>query len=149
MVALADIGGGTSDFGAFMTGLPNRDVLGEIKGSSYILRQAGDHLDMLLTRHIEDKAGIDPHAPAGKGAARRLRSRQRTNKETFAEGMLNVQLGDDVQTVTVEDFLADPRVQTFVQKLRKTFHGDWQQQLNAPGNTRSPTTVAARRSRSP
>ncbi|MFZ1106449.1 MAG: hypothetical protein WAN86_26900, partial [Hyphomicrobiaceae bacterium] len=124
VVAVADIGGGTSDFGAFMTGLPNRDVLGEIKGSSHILRQAGDHLDMLLTRHIEDKAGIDPHAPAGKGAARRLRSRQRTNKETlFAEGMLNVQVGDDVQTVTVEDFLADAKVQAFVQRLRETFHG--------------------------
>jgi molecular chaperone DnaK (HSP70) len=124
VVAVADIGGGTSDFGAFMTGLSNRDVLGEIKGSSYILREAGDHLDMLLTRHIMDKAGIDPHAPAGRGAARRLRSRQRANKEAlFRDGVLRVQLGDDVQTVTVAAFLADPRVQSFVDKLRKAFHG--------------------------
>src|SRR5215475_14103579 len=33
VIAVADIGGGTSDFGAFMTGLAGRDVLGEIRGS--------------------------------------------------------------------------------------------------------------------
>jgi molecular chaperone DnaK (HSP70) len=124
VVAVADIGGGTSDFGAFMTGLPNRDVLGEIRGSSCILREAGDHIDMLLMRHIMDKAGIDPYAPAGRGAARRLRLRQRANKEAlFADRVLHVQLGDDVQTVTVEDFIADPRVKAFVQRLRDAFHG--------------------------
>jgi hypothetical protein len=124
VVAVADIGGGTSDFGAFMTGLPNRDVVGEIAGSSYVLSEAGDHIDMLLTRHIMDKAGIDPYAPAGEGPARRLRSRQRSNKELlFAEGVLDVQIGDDVQTVTLEAFLADPRVQSFVQRLRTGFHG--------------------------
>jgi hypothetical protein len=48
VVAVADIGGGTSDFGAFMTGLPNRNVLAEIKGSSGILREAGDYIDMQL-----------------------------------------------------------------------------------------------------
>jgi hypothetical protein len=114
VVAVADIGGGTSDFGAFMTGLPGRDVLGEIKGTSYVLREAGDHLDMLLTRHILDKAGIDPFASAGKGAARKLRLRQRANKEAlFGDGVLHVRLGDDVQTVTVDEFLADPKVQAF------------------------------------
>lgn len=124
VVAVADIGGGTSDFGAFMTGLPGRDVLGEIDGSSFVLREAGDYLDMLLMRHILDKAGIDPFAPAGRGAARRLRSRQRANKEAlFADGVLRVRLGDDVQTVTDEVFLADPRVKAFVARLREAFHG--------------------------
>jgi hypothetical protein len=107
-----------------MTGLPNRDVVGEIAGSSYVLSEAGDHIDMLLTRHIMDRAGIDPYAPAGEGPARRLRSRQRSNKELlFAEGVLDVQIGDDVQTVTLEAFLADPRVQSFVERLRTGFHG--------------------------
>jgi hypothetical protein len=93
VVAVADIGGGTSDFGAFMIGLPNRDVLGEIAGSSYVLTEAGDHLDMLLMRHIMDKAGIDPYAPAGRGPARRLRLRQRANKEVlFSDGIFDVQI---------------------------------------------------------
>ena len=124
VIAVADIGGGTSDFGAFITGLPGRDVLGEIDGSSFVLREAGDHLDMLLTRHILNQAGIDPDDPAGRGAARRLRSLQRANKEAlFADGILRVRLGDDVQTVTKEDFLIDPKVKAFGQRLRKAFHG--------------------------
>ena len=124
VVAVADIGGGTSDFGAFMTGLPGRDVLGEITGSSFVLSQAGDYLDMLLTSHILNKAGIDRDAPAGEAAARKLRSVQRANKEAlFAEGAVRVRLGDDVETVTEEAFLADPRVKAFGQRLQEAFHG--------------------------
>src|SRR5262245_6357865 len=122
VIAVADIGGGTSDFGAFMTGLAGRDVLGEIRGSSQIVRQAGDHLDMLLTRHILNQAGIDRDDPAGKGAARRLRALQRANKEVlFAEGRVVVEIGDDIQTVTEEAFLADRLVQDFTQRLRAAF----------------------------
>jgi hypothetical protein len=81
VVVVADIGGGTSDFGAFMTRLRGKDVLAEIRDSSGVLREAGDHLDMLLTRHILDDAGIDREDPAGRGAANRLRVDQRANKE--------------------------------------------------------------------
>jgi molecular chaperone DnaK (HSP70) len=124
IVAVADIGGGTSDFGAFMTGLPGREVLAEIKGSSQILRQAGDHLDMLLTLHILDKAGIDREDPAGRGPARRLRAKQRDTKEAlFADGVVKVEIGDDTRTVTLKDFMADTRVQEFVQRLRSKFLG--------------------------
>jgi molecular chaperone DnaK (HSP70) len=124
VVAVADIGGGTSDFGVFMTGLAGRDVLAEVKGSSQVLRQAGDHLDMLLTLHILDKAGIDREDPAGKGPARRLRASQRARKEAlFAEGVVRVDIGDDTRTVTLKDFLADTRVQEFVQRLQSMFLG--------------------------
>src|SRR5262249_913656 len=122
VIAVADIGGGTSDFGAFMTGLPGRDVLAEIKGSSRILREAGDHLDMLLTRHILDEAGIDPHDPAGRGAATRLRARQREYKQVlFAQGQVTVEIGDDIRTITQEDFLANPKVREFTKRLRTAF----------------------------
>jgi len=122
VIAVADIGGGTSDFGAFMTGLPGRDVLAEIRGSSRILREAGDHLDMLLTRYILNQAGIDRDDPAGRGAANRLRARQRANKEVlFAEGRVTVELGDDVRTVTQEAFLKDPLTEAFTQRLRAVF----------------------------
>ena len=123
VVAVADIGAGTSDFAAFMTGLPGRDVLGEIEGSSQILREAGDHLDMLLTRHILHKEGIDPDDPAGRAAARGLRRNQRAIKEAlFASGVINVDIGDDTATLTLKEFLADARVQSFVQRLRTRFH---------------------------
>jgi molecular chaperone DnaK (HSP70) len=119
---VADIGGGTSDFGAFMTGLRGSDVLAEIRGSSRVLREAGDHLDMLLTRHILDDAGIDPNDPAGRGAANRLRKDQRANKEAlFADGEIPVRLGDDIRTVKQEVFLADPRVRDFAERLRSKF----------------------------
>ena len=149
VVAVADIGGGTSDFGAFITGLPGRDVLGEIDGSSFVLREAGDHLDMLLTRHILNQAGIDPDDPAGRGAARRLRSLQRANKEAlFADGILRVRLGDDVQTVTKEDFLIDPKVKAFGQRLRKAFHGALTAAVECARQYPQPDSGAARRSRS-
>ena len=125
VVAVADIGGGTSDFGAFMTGLPGRDVLGEIKGSSFVLRQAGDHLDMLLTRHILNKAGIDPDAPCRqrRGEEASLASSEPTRRHCSQRASLRVRVGDDVQTVTEEAFLADPKVKAFGQRLRETFHG--------------------------
>jgi molecular chaperone DnaK (HSP70) len=123
VVAVADIGGGTSDFGAFLTGLPGHDVLAEIRGSSHILREAGDHLDMLLTRYILEKAGMTAEDPGAKRAAQQLRRDQRANKEKlFAAGELLVRLGDDVERVTLEAFLADPRVAAFAQSLRSKFH---------------------------
>jgi molecular chaperone DnaK (HSP70) len=123
VVAVADIGGGTSDFGAFLTGLAGHDVLAEISGSSQILREAGDHLDMLLTRHILEKAGIAAEDPGARRAAQQLRREQRANKEKlFTAGELLVRFGDDVESVTLQAFLADARVKAFAERLRSKFH---------------------------
>jgi molecular chaperone DnaK (HSP70) len=125
VVVVADIGAGTSDFGAFMTGFLRESddvVIGEIEGSEQVLTEAGDHLDMLLTRYILDETGIDPHDPAGKGAARRLRIRQRANKEVlFSEGKVTVELNDDIRTITREDFVRDRRVCKFTERLTAKF----------------------------
>jgi len=123
IVAVADIGAGTSDFGAFMTGLPGKDVLAEIEGSSQVLREAGDFLDMQLRRHILEKAGLLLDDPAARGDANRLRVRARNNKETlFSEGLLTVQVGDDIIDVTMREFLADQYVKGFARRLRDKFH---------------------------
>jgi len=123
VVAVADIGGGTSDFGAFMTGLPNRHVLAEISGSSTILREAGDYLDMQLRRYILAKAGLLQDDPAARGVSNRLRARARYNKEmVFTEGELTVEVGDDLLEVTLDDFLADKHVAAFSQRLKDRFH---------------------------
>jgi hypothetical protein len=123
VVAVADIGGGTSDFGAFMTGLPNRNVLAEIRGSSGILREAGDYLDMHLRRYILAQAGLLPDDPAARGVSNRLRAHGRLNKEIlFTQGQLIVEIGDDLLEVTLDDFLADKHVVAFSDRLRARFH---------------------------
>lgn len=123
VVAVADIGGGTSDFGAFMTGLPNKNVLAEIKDSSGILREAGDALDMHLRRYILARAGLLPDDPAARGVSNRLHVRARANKEMlFTDGQLSVEIGDDILEVMLDDFLADEHVAAFSGRLRERFH---------------------------
>jgi hypothetical protein len=123
VVAVADIGGGTSDFGAFMTGLPRRHVIAEIAGSSGVLREAGDYLDMQLLRYILAEAGLVSEHPAARGAYNRLRARARLNKEMlFTDGELTVEIGDDTLDVTLKGFLADKHVAAFSARLRDRFH---------------------------
>ncbi len=123
VVVVADIGGGTSDFGAFMTGLPGRDVLSEVDKSAGIRRLAGDRLDELLQYHIFNQARINPFAAGSGGVAARVLANQRAYKELlFTTGKVIVELVDDYLTVTKEAFLADPEVQNFAKLLRSTFH---------------------------
>ena len=122
VVVVADIGGGTSDFGAFMTGLPGRGVLGEVDGSSGILRLAGDRLDVLLKFYIFKQARIDPFDSGSKGVVAHVRANQRAFKEAlFTTGGLTIELVDNFLTVRKEDFLASPDVQEFARLLRLTF----------------------------
>jgi molecular chaperone DnaK (HSP70) len=123
VIVVADIGGGTSDFGAFMTGLPGRGVLGEVDKSSGIRRLAGDRLDVLLKFHIFNQARIDPYDAGSKGVVARVRANQRAYKEVlFTTGKVTVELVDDHLTVTKEAFLANPDVQNYANLLRSTFH---------------------------
>jgi hypothetical protein len=122
VVVVADIGGGTSDFAAFMTGLPGRRVVAEIEGSACVLREAGDHVDMLLRSFILQRAGLLADDPAARGAVASLRSRQRALKERlFEQGRLIVELGDDFLEFGVEEFLAFPPLVRFADRLRATF----------------------------
>src|SRR5262249_7358710 len=123
VVVVADIGGGTSDFGAFITGLPGRNVLAGIKGTSAILRQAGDYLDMQLNRLLLNKAGLVPGDPAARGLTTAIRVRQRSLKETlFNSGRIAFEAGDVFFELTAEEFLADKLVQDFAAKLREKFY---------------------------
>jgi molecular chaperone DnaK (HSP70) len=89
VIAVADVGAGTSDFAAFMTGVPGRNVLAEVRGSSRILHKAGDFLDGQLQRYILKKTGLPENAAAALGLANRLRAKARRNKEIlFSEGAL-------------------------------------------------------------
>ena len=123
IVVVADIGGGTSDFGSFMTPIKGNKTIAEIEGSSQILREAGDYLDMQLLRLILDRAGYVSRHSAAQGIGRRLLSESRINKETlFVEGMLSVEVGEELVEISLTDFLDDPKVQKFIQRLRERFH---------------------------
>ncbi|MEL6830743.1 MAG: hypothetical protein AAFO63_11460, partial [Pseudomonadota bacterium] len=122
IVVVADIGGGTSDFGAFMTGLPGHKVVSEIRGSSHVLRQAGDVLDMHVRRMMLSNAGLLQDDPAARGPAARLRGRQRNLKERlFQTGEVVEEIGDHFFSLKLDDFLSDPRVQDFAKRLNETF----------------------------
>jgi hypothetical protein len=120
VVVVVDIGGGTSDFGVFATGLAWRNVIAEVEGSSAILTEAGDHLDMLLRAFILKKAGLSADHPAGAGAARRLLILGRQHKERlFSDRTLTVELGERYLEVTLTEFLAEPQVAAFADRLRE------------------------------
>lgn len=121
-VVVADIGGGTSDFAAFMTGLAGRSVLAEIRGSGRVLRQAGDFLDMQMRRLLLEKAGLIADDPAARGPSALIRARQRELKEVmFTEGVVTTEVGDISVRLDVETFLADDRVTEFSERLNATF----------------------------
>lgn len=123
VVVVADIGGGTSDFAAFVTGRPGHNVVAEIEGSACVLRQAGDFLDMQLRRLLVNKAGLLPDDPAARGAVAMIRARQRSLKEAlFAEGRVVAEAGDQFVEMTLDEFLADEHVQAFAGRLKETFY---------------------------
>lgn len=122
VVVVADIGGGTSDFAAFMTGLPGRNVVAELVQSAGVLRQAGDHIDMLLRKFILEKAGYLSDDPAARGAVNRIRVRQRDLKETlFTTGRISVELVDGFVEVIAAEFLEFAPVKQFATNLREKF----------------------------
>lgn len=122
IVVVADIGGGTSDFAAFMTGLRGRNVVAELQGSAFVLRQAGDFLDMQLRRILLEKAGLLADDPAARGPASALRARQRVSKEVlFTQGKLVEEVGDRFISIQLEEFLEDNHVKAFSDQLEKTF----------------------------
>lgn len=122
VVLVVDIGGGTSDFGVFVTGLPGRAVISELQKGSQILHKAGDHLDMLLRGYILEKLHYVDDDAASRGTGRELRRRQRVHKEElFKSGTLLVRVGDDVLQMSVDEFVTSEGVLAFSQQLRERF----------------------------
>jgi len=123
IVVVVDVGGGTTDFGAFMTGLPGRHVLAEIDGGSNVLRKAGDYLDMLLSAFVLKQLGYDdPTDPAARGAVSDLRRRQREYKEVlFRAGEVSIEVDDMPIVVEKAEFVESARVRDFAAQLREKF----------------------------
>jgi molecular chaperone DnaK (HSP70) len=123
LVVVADVGGGTSDFASFMTPVKGKKTIAEVQGSSQILKQAGDYIDMQLSRMLLDRAGYRPGYPAAGGVETRLRANARQNKESlFNDGSLTLDIGEEMVRISLEEFLADEHVKGFAQRLRDQFH---------------------------
>ncbi len=123
IVVVADIGGGTSDFGSFMTPIKGTKTIAEVKGGSQILKKAGDYLDMQLLRLILDRAGYVSSHPAAQGVSRRLLAQARINKERlFINGALSEEVGEEIIEISLNEFLEDQKVLEFTQRLRERFH---------------------------
>jgi molecular chaperone DnaK (HSP70) len=123
LVVVADIGGGTSDFGSFMTPVKGKKTIAEVKGSSQILREAGDFLDMQLLQMLLARAGYVSWHPAARGVSRTLMANGRSNKELlFNNGAITVEVNEKLVKVTLDEFLADPNVKEFVERLRTKFN---------------------------
>jgi hypothetical protein len=122
LVVVADIGGGTSDFGSFMTPIRGQKTIGEVKDSSQVLKEAGDYLDMQLRRELLVRAGYIPDDPAARGVATRLLADARYNKETlFNDGSLTAEVGEELVMITLDDFLNNEHVKGFSRRLRERF----------------------------
>jgi molecular chaperone HscA len=122
VVVVVDVGGGTTDFGVFITGVKDQAVLSSVKDSDQVLLKAGDHLDMLLRDHVLDRLGLRKDDEAGKGASNRIRLKQREYKEIlFRDGQVIIELPDRDVIVTRDEFLGDKHVKAFEEEIRAKF----------------------------
>jgi molecular chaperone DnaK (HSP70) len=138
VVVVADIGGGTSDFGSFMTPVSGQRTIAEVAGSSKILKEAGDFLDMQLVRFILAEAGYLEDHHASRGPSKRLTRQGRQNKETlFTQGALAVEINDRIIKVTLAKFLTRQEVEEFAQRLMDRFKHSLLEAKQCAQNNRS------------
>ena len=140
-VLVMDIGAGTTDLSFFWVAQLLRDhaVPGHrafpITPQSDAIRVAGDHLDHILVDELIERAHLDAVEGERKQAeaALRLSGIRRLKEELFTTGVVRHRMSNDLTvSITLEEFLALPRVQEFQQTLEesiRTFlakvHSSW------------------------
>lgn len=128
LVAVVDIGAGTTDIGTFTVGARAGDplVVQPVSNSSKALEKAGNHLDQLLHNHIvarikEENPALPPSQLNAIKAS--LNLAKRANKERlFRDGRLSlpIQGGMPIE-LDLETFQASPGYCQFLQEVRATF----------------------------
>jgi molecular chaperone DnaK (HSP70) len=116
---VADIGGGTSDFGAFLS-VPGNDRqgrIGEIRSVRQSLPKGGDEIDRLLLRYLKRKNGLEEELPVNQARIARLRRSIRTRKEDlFRQGDLVGEFEGDLT-----EFLDQDEVRALASELSSSF----------------------------
>ncbi len=116
---IADIGAGTSDFGAFVTvpGREQRGRIGEYTRARRIVERGGNFLDSQLVTFLIGKNGLNPELPSDIGTIAALRREARRYKEEIFrdQELLGPLQGD------LSEFVVQPGVKVFIEELRCAF----------------------------
>ena len=116
---IADIGAGTSDFGAFIA-VPGRNRqgrIGEYSKARRIEERAGNFLDSQVVSYLIKKNGLNAGLPSDVGTIAALKREARRYKEELFrdEELLGTLRGE------LRELLAEPEMTAFVEKLRGKF----------------------------
>jgi len=116
---IADIGAGTSDFGAFIA-VPGRDRqgrIGEYAKARRIVEKAGNFLDSQVVSYLIRRNGLNAELPADIGTIAALKREARRYKEDLFrdEELLGSLQGE------LRELLAEPEIKAFVDELRGSF----------------------------
>jgi molecular chaperone HscA len=119
LLTVADIGAGTSDFGAFVSspGRDQRGVIGEYARERQLVEQAGNYLDKLLFAYLKEKNELNEGVTADGPLLARLRRELRDFKENLFEAG---EITGDFEG-SREEFLARPQVKQFIERLQGAF----------------------------
>ena len=126
LVLVVDIGAGTSDLGLYRIFVdPEKStyVAREVKDSTRVLTEAGDHLDNLLIQFVLAKAGVKSDDPNIKTMLGQLNLRIRQYKESlFVDGSVFVAISGSPNhagvDVELEEFCCHNSVRQFEQSLK-------------------------------
>lgn len=116
---IADIGAGTSDFGAFIAvpGRNRKGRIGEYSRARRIAEKAGNFLDSQVVSYLIRKNGLNPGLPADIGRIAALkREARRYKEEIFHDEELVGPLQGDLR-----ELLAEPDMIAFANELRGMF----------------------------
>jgi molecular chaperone HscA len=119
---VVDVGAGTTDFGVFAIREsvdPEFSKVFQVPKTDCGLKQAGDQLDRILLKFIQDDAQIDDRDARGQAIVADLKRRIRGLKERlFTEERVTYVLADSTMgTIFLDKFLATPQVQRFEKLL--------------------------------
>ena len=126
LVLVVDVGAGTSDLGLYRIFVDPEKftyVAREVKKSTRILTEAGDHLDNLLTQFALTKAGIEPDDPNIASIVGQLNLRIREYKESlFNDGAVFVAMSGSSShsgvDIELEEFCSHGAVRQFGDSLK-------------------------------
>jgi hypothetical protein len=116
---IADIGAGTSDFGAFIAvpGRNRKGRIGEYSRARRIAEKAGNFVDSQVVSYLIRKNGLNPGLPADIGRIAALkREARRYKEEIFHDEELVGPLQGDLR-----ELLAEPDMIAFANELRDMF----------------------------
>jgi hypothetical protein len=116
---IADIGAGTSDFGAFIAvpGQDRKGRIGEYSKARRIEERAGNFLDSQVVSYLIKKNGLNAGLPSDVGTIAALKREARRYKEDlFRDEELDGPLRGELR-----ELLAEPEMAAFVNELRGKF----------------------------